>query len=242
VGQKDDHSAGDDPRISFMKSYLTIPIAIALGGVIVALALYISIPKRVSTSSGTGNPALVRPVGANDHILGNPAAKVMIVEYADFDCEFCKGFDETLHQIIANAGVNGQVAWVYREFPLTEIHPNALSHAEAAECAAQVAGNDTFWKFADSLFVNQPVDPANYGTLAKAAGISGDAFATCFASASTTLTARIMADRQNALDVGAQGTPYSLIVVAGKPPVVMDGAYSYDATKQLVDQALSQIP
>jgi len=55
-----------------------------------------------------------------------------------------------LHQIIANEGVGGNVAWVFREFPLIEIHPNALFNARAAECVAQVAGNDAFWKFADS--------------------------------------------------------------------------------------------
>lgn len=220
-----------------MVKSLTIPIAIVIGGIIVAVAVYASMPKRVATD--TGNPALVRPVDTSDHILGNPAAKVMIVEYSDFDCAFCKGFSETLHKIIANEGANGDVAWVFREFPLIEIHPNALSHARAAECVARVAGNDTFWKFETALFANQPVDSANYGTLAKAVGISGDAFATCFANAEATIDARIMADRQNALAMGAQGTPYSLILVAGKPPVVIDGAASYDAVKELIERALA---
>ncbi|MEK7179818.1 MAG: thioredoxin domain-containing protein [Patescibacteria group bacterium] len=219
-----------------MKSSLTIPVAIVLGGVIVAAAVYVSMPKI--PSSGAGNPALVRPVSPNDHILGNPAAPVMIVEYSDFDCEYCKDFHDTLHQIIANAGANGKVAWIFRQFPLTEIHPNAFSHARAAECVAAVEGNDVFWKFSNALFANQPIDPSRYGEIASSIGISGDAFAVCFANASSTLNARITADRQNALDVGAQGTPYSLILVAGKPPVVMEGAYSYDAVKQLVDQVL----
>ncbi|HVB19972.1 MAG TPA: thioredoxin domain-containing protein [Candidatus Paceibacterota bacterium] len=223
-----------------MKSSLTIPIAIVFGGIIVAGAVYLSTAKEPTTSSGTGDPSLVRPVSASDHILGNPAAKVMIVEYADFDCEYCKGFNDTLHQIIASEGANGQVAWVFREFPLTEIHPTALLDARAAECVAQTAGNDAFWKFADELFANQPADPSQYGTLAAGVGLSGDAFATCYATASTTLDARIMADRQNALAIGARGTPYSLILANGRPPVVMDGAYSYDAVKQLVDQALGQ--
>lgn len=220
-----------------MKTSYAIPFAIIAGGIIVAIALYASVPKDATPSGG--NPELVRPVSTSDHILGNPAAKVVVVEYSDFDCTYCKGFNEAMHQIIANEGATGQVAWVYREFPLTEIHPNALSHARAAECAAQVAGNDMFWKFETALFANQPVDPANYGIIAKAIGITGDAFATCVSTASPTLDARIMADRQNALDIGAQGTPYSLILVTGKPPVVMAGGYSYDAVKQLVDQALT---
>lgn len=217
----------------------TVPLAIVIGGIIVAGAVYFSVAKSPS-SSGAGNPSLVRPVSASDHILGNPAAKVTIVEYSDFDCEFCKNFHETLHQIVANEGANGQVAWVLREFPIPELHPNALSHAHAAECVAQTADNDAFWKFADSLFADQPADPSNYGALAKSAGVVGtDAFANCFASASTTaIGTRIAADRQNALDIGARGTPFSLILVAGQPPVVMDGAYSYDAVKLLIDRAL----
>jgi protein-disulfide isomerase len=222
-----------------MKPSFTIPIAIILGGIVVAGAVYFSLRKTV-TPSDTGNPALVRPVDSSDHILGNPAAPVMIVEYSDFDCEFCKNFNEILHQIVANEGASGGVAWVFREFPLIEIHPNAFSSARAAECAAKVAGNDAFWKFEDALFANQPADPSTYGTLAASSGISGDAFATCYATASTTLDAHINADRQNALDIGAQGTPYSLILVNGQAPVVMDGAYSYDAVKQLIDQVLTK--
>lgn len=223
-----------------MKTSLTIPIAIMVGGLIVALAVYLSLANQeLSTSSGSGNPAAVRPVDSTDHIFGNPAAPVQIVEYADFDCTYCKGFDTTLEQIVANEGTKGQVAWIYREFPLTELHPNALRHAEAAECAASAGGNDAFWRFANLLFSNQPVDPSRYGTLAAEAQVPGDAFASCMTDASSTVDARIMADRQNALDAGARGTPYSLILSPGKAPVVMDGAYSYDAVKQLVDTTLS---
>lgn len=223
-----------------MKPSSTIPFAIVVGGVILAIAVYASMPKAPKTNSTTGNPALVRPVDSNDHILGNPAAKVMIVEYSDFDCEFCKEFDDTLHQIIASEGVDGQVAWVYREFPLIEIHPNAMKNAEAAECVAQVAGNDAFWKFKTALFANQPIDPSQYGVYAKSVGISDSAFATCFADAQKSVDARITADRQNALSVGAQGTPYSLILVAGKTPIVMNGGYSYEAARLLVSQALGR--
>ena len=217
----------------------TIPIGILFAGVVIAGAVYVTVAKNRPATTDT-NPALVRPVDSSDHILGNPAAKVMIIEYSDFDCEFCKDFHEILHHIIANEGTRGEVAWVFRQFPLSEIHPNALSHAKAAECAGQVAGNDGFWRFADALFARQPVDPSTYGTLAASAGISNSDFATCYATASPTLDARISRDRQNALDIGTQGTPYSLILVAGQPPVVMDGAYPYDAVKQLVDQALGQ--
>ncbi len=220
-----------------LKSTHTIPIAIVLGGIIVAFAVYVSLPKQPAADIGV--PALVRPVDSTDHIFGNPAAKVVIVEYTDFDCDYCKTFNETMHQIIANEGAKGQVAWVLRHFPLIEIHPNALAHARAAECAAEVAGNDVFWRFETALFERQPVDPSLYGTIAKEAGVpSNNAFATCYANAASTVEARILRDRQNALDMGAQGTPHSLILVAGKPPVVLNGFYSYAEMRELVAQAL----
>lgn len=165
----------------------------------------------------------------------------MIVEYADFECGPCESFHETLRQIVANEGARGEVAWALRAFPLSELHQNALSSARAAECVAKVAGNDAFWKFADLLFANQPTDPLRYGVLAQTAGVTGSAaFSTCYMNATEAVDARINADRQNALDAGASGAPYSLILVAGKSPVVMDGAYSYGAVKLLVDQALGR--
>jgi len=216
-------------------------VAIIIAGVIVAFALYFSMGGHWPSFFGTphGNPSLVRPVGADDHILGNPAAPVMIVEYADFDCEYCKGFSDSLHQVVANAGAKGQVAWVYREFPLTELHENALAHARAAECVAQVAGNDAFWAFADLLFAEQPVNPSRYGELAQKIGVSSDAFATCYADAANQVDARIKADRKNALDAGASGTPYTLILTKGRLPLVIDGAYSYDALTQVVTDTLA---
>lgn len=220
-----------------MERSLTIPLAIALGGIIIAGALYVSMPKSLVTKDSS---ALVRPISAADHILGNPTAPVTIITYTDFDCTFCKDFHDTLLRIITSEGATGNIAWIYRQFPLTEIHPNALPHARAAECITQVGGNVAFWRFADILYKKQPVNPPQYGELAAEIGISTTDFATCFATAATTVDARIMKDRQNALDIGAEGTPYSLILVAGKAPVIMNGGYPYIAVKQLLDEALQE--
>jgi protein-disulfide isomerase len=215
-----------------MTSKWTIPIAIIAAGIILAAAVYLSIPH----STANGHPALVRPVGSSDHIFGNPGAKVMIVEYSDFNCELCAGMHDILHQVVANEGTDGSVAWVLRAFPQDQ---DALQHAEAAECAAQAGGNDAFWRFADALFAHQPVDPSAYGTYAATVGILGNSFASCFADASATVGARIEADRQNAVDIGAEGAPYSLILVNGQDPIVLNGAWPYDVVKGLVDEALA---
>lgn len=212
-----------------------IPISILIGGIIVAGTVYLTAPRAPEN-----NPSLVRPVSAADHIFGNPAARVVIVEYTDFDCEYCRTFHDTLHQIIANEGAKGEVAWVLRHFPLAEIHPNALALARAAECAATIAGNDGFWRFSDALYASQPVAPIGLGAIAAAARIPGDAFASCYSTAPSALDGRILADRENALAMGAEGTPFSIILADGKSPVVMIAAYSYDAVRELVNQALGE--
>jgi protein-disulfide isomerase len=227
-----------------MTPSVKIPVAIVLGGLIIAGALFLSMGGSFSGDvRKRGDPALVRPVDSSDHILGNPNAPVMIVEYADFDCTFCADLSGTLRRIVATSGARGEVAWVFRQFPLTELHPNAHAHARASECVAKTAGNEAFWRFADLLFANQPVEPARYGALASQAGVTDtDAFATCYADAANQVDARIQADRENALDSGASGTPYSLILVAGAKPIVIDGTYPYDIVKRLVDEALAKLP
>jgi len=82
-----------------------------------------------------------------DHILGNPEAPVMIIEYSDLECPFCKRFSGTMKEIVAES--NGNVAWVYRHWI---VHPGALAKAGAAECVNKLKGNDAFWKYIDLVF------------------------------------------------------------------------------------------
>jgi len=82
-----------------------------------------------------------------DHIMGNPDAPVLIVEYSDLECPYCKRFGATMKEIMAES--NGQVAWVYRHWI---VHPGALPKAGAAECVTKLKGNDAFWKYVDLVF------------------------------------------------------------------------------------------
>ncbi len=223
-----------------MQSSQTIPLAIVLGGVIIAVAVYATVRPQVEQAAlEAGNPALVRPVDSADHIFGNPGAKVKIIEYSDFDCGYCKTYDATLRALMAEVGGSGDVAWIFRHYPIRELHPNAYKHAEAAACAAQTGGTDAFWKFSASLFANQPASPSRYGEFAQAAGIPTAAFATCMQNAATTVDARINADIENGTAAGARGTPYTILVADGKKPVALSGAYSYAELKAAVEQMLS---
>ncbi len=222
-----------------MTAKWTIPLAILAGGAILAIAVYLSV-HQPSTSSGRGNPSAVRPVDSTDHILGNPAATLKIVTYSDFDCPHCKDFNATLRQIVADYANKGTVASVSRNFAIIELHANAKRHAEAAECVARLAGNDAYFTFTDALFNGQPVDPLKYSELAKAAGASPDQISNCIQNAASNgIDTRVDADRTNALDAGAIGTPYSLLVINGQAPIVIDGAWGYADLKDQIDQALN---
>jgi len=82
-----------------------------------------------------------------DHMLGNPDAKITIIEYSDYECPFCKRFHPTIERIVKESG--GNVNWIYRHYPL---HQNSFERLIAAECVAQLKGNDAFWKYSDLLF------------------------------------------------------------------------------------------
>jgi protein-disulfide isomerase len=223
-----------------MSQNILIPAVLIISGLILASAVYYVSSKNVANTAGVnGDLSAVRPVNSADHILGSPAAPVIIVEYSDFDCPFCKSFNDTLHQIVNDYGAEGSVAWVFRNFPLTQLHPNAESAAEAAECVAQVGGSTAYWKFSDLLFANQPADPSTYSALAVQAGVSGDAVTACMAAG--TSKDRIAADVANAKAAGANGTPYSVILIKGAEPVLINGAFSYDLMKQKVDAALASV-
>src|SRR3989344_4330576 len=97
-----------------MKSQYVLPVAIVVVGVLIAGAIFL---LSRGPSQG-GAPEAVRAVDATDHILGNPNAKVMVVEYAYLECPFCKTFHITMHQVMDYYGPSGKVAWVFRNFPL----------------------------------------------------------------------------------------------------------------------------
>ena len=97
--------------------------------------------------AGETNTDAVSPVTEADHIKGSIDAPIKVVEYSDFDCPFCTRFHDSMNEIVAT---NDDVAWVYRHFPLDQLHPNARGIAVASECIAREGGDEAFWKFADA--------------------------------------------------------------------------------------------
>ncbi len=147
-----------------------IPMAIVIAGALIAGAVYFSNaggPAAPGTSNGSEVVKKVRTVQNDDHIRGDKDAKVVIVEYSDTECPFCKSFHQTLQQIVSEYSPN-EVAWVYRHFPLAQLHPKAPKEAEALECAAEQGGNDIFWEYTDMVYAatksNNSLDIGVYNT------------------------------------------------------------------------------
>jgi protein-disulfide isomerase len=234
------------------RSPLGVPVAIVIAAIFIAGAIVYTGNNRGGAPMQVGNGKQVveqqtaeidvAPVTEADHIFGNPNAPILIVEYSDFDCPFCKNFHETMQKIMETYGKDGKVAWVYRQFPLKQLHPNAPKVAAASECVASLGGNDAFWKFANVIVSDRGVnDPTNLTKLteyAKQSGVDGAKFDACVAAG--TFNEKITADVAAAMKAGAKGTPYSVMIV-GDQQGVIDGAQPYEVVSQMVETMLAQL-
>lgn len=92
----------------------------------------------------------LEPLSEDEHIRGNKDAPIALVEYSDYECPYCQFFHITGKKLIQDYG--DKVFWVYRHLPIEQSHPESPKKAEAAECVAELAGNDAFWSFSDTLY------------------------------------------------------------------------------------------
>jgi len=188
----------------------------------------------------------VKPVRPDDHILGNPAAPVKLVEFSDFECPFCKGFHSILKQVMDEYGKDGKVAWVYRHFPLDELHPKARKEAQAAECANEIGGNDAFWAYSDKLFEvtpsNNQLDLSLLPQIAAEIGLGRAKFEACLTGDARggKYADHIQSDYENASASGGLGTPYSIVIAPNGKSFPITGAQPYLVVKSLIDLALKE--
>lgn len=144
-----------------MENRFSIPGAIVIAGVIIAGAIFLTnrdVGSPVPGSAGSqknlevSQEIAIRPRSADEHILGNPSADIVVVEFSDTECPFCKQFHTPMHQLIDEFGKDGTIAWVYRHFPIPQLHPKAAKEGQALECATEQGGNEMFWKYTDLLY------------------------------------------------------------------------------------------
>jgi len=172
-------------------------------------------------------------------VMGNKDAKVTMIEFSDFQCPFCKAFyTDSETKVIDTYVKTGKIKFVYRQFPLVSIHPNAQKAAEAAECA-----NDQgkFWEFHDVLFQNQDTwaplaaadAAADFVTYAGQVGMDTDQFSSCFQSAK--FKKNVDDDTADATAAQVDATPTFFI-----NGVRVTGAVPFDQLKTTIDQELKK--
>jgi protein-disulfide isomerase len=214
-----------------------IMAAIIIAGLLIAGAILLkdTTPAVNTKNNNAGTETKARPVSSSDHILGNINAKIIIVEYSDLECPYCQIFHRTMHKVVENS--NGDVAWVFRHYPIPELHPKAPHEAEATECAWEQGGNDAFWKYTDRVFEitpsNNKLEVAELSKIAEYVGLNVPSFNTCLNSGK--FKEKVTADIEDGIKAGVNGTPSSFILQEGKVIETIPGAQSYETIMQRLD-------
>lgn len=219
-----------------------IPLAIVVAGGLIAGAIYFggSTPRPGSgqATNNTNTEIDISPVSEKDHILGSRSAEIIIIEYSDTECPFCKTFHNTMKEILSSYG--NRVAWVYRHLPIQQLHAKAMKEAEATECVAELGGNQAFWNYLDKIFEatnsNDSLDPAELPRLAAAVGVDVDDFNSCLSSGK--YNEAIMKSIEEAYSAGARGTPYSVIISKSGEKAIINGAEPLANIKPKIDSLL----
>jgi protein-disulfide isomerase len=178
----------------------------------------------------------VPAVTKDDHIRGKLNAKVVLIEYSDYECPFCNQFHPSIQKIKADYG--DDVAWIYRHYPLP-FHTHAQKAAEAGECVAKIGGNEAFWKFSDAAFsgvaANGPDTTLSLDglkQLAIQAGADGNKVMACVDSGE--MAEKIKKSLADGSTAGINGTPGTIIIANGKYSLI-PGALPYEQVKAQID-------
>lgn len=202
------------------KPSFTVPVAIVVAGVLIAGAIFFSSKTSKPVASDNTNPSQsvqvkeldIRQVNESDYIRGNPNAKVVLVEFSDTECPYCQRFHSTMNQLIEIYGKDSTLAWVYRNFPIKELHPGAPKEAEALLCAGKIGGNTGFWNYTDRIYsAPNGTEESQLSSIATEVGLNATTFKQCLDSKE--MEARVLADYEDGIDGGASGTPHSVLIV-----------------------------
>jgi protein-disulfide isomerase len=218
------------------------PISIIVSSLIFAGAVLIINKKEAIFPEKEPSPQeeiVIRPIDESDNILGNPNAPIVIIEYSDFECPYCKIFHSTMQRIMEDFGRDGKVAWVYRHFPLTDYHENAYNLSMASECVGNWNERNLFWNFAEKIFSNpspKDLNSAGLAIIANEVGMPSENFISCFSNQSH--AEKINRDIEDGKklyqnDSAEFGTPYNIILTKNGI-ITVSGAQPYNILRELI--------
>jgi protein-disulfide isomerase len=205
------------------------------------------IKTLLQTNRGNASPLPQSINLVGGHALGSPTARVVLINFSDYQCPFCGQFVRETKPRIEKDYVNtGKLRYVFFNLPLEKKHPFAFRAAEAAECAAE---QDQFWGMHDRLYNSQDaLDPEIMPFQARALNLDAGKFAVCFNSEK--YASLIRKDMALAASIGIEGTPTFLVGVISqqnqqgseiKVLGLIDGAQPYETFRAAIEAALSSL-
>jgi protein-disulfide isomerase len=164
--------------------------------------------------------------------LGPDDAPIVIVEFSDFQCPFCRRFHDETYNDLLNA-YPGQIRFVYRNLPLTSIHPDAMPSAVASLCAND---QNAYWDYHEKLFSSEALTRETFIQYATDLGLNVEEFTACLDSGKH--DEFISQDMDFALNLGVQSTPTFFI-----NGLAVVGAQPLATFTQIIDKELAgEIP
>ncbi len=197
---------------------------------------------NLSTTVQVPDLSKIRNPDENDHIVGNLDAEVIIVEYSDSECPFCKILHNTLKDLTITYG--DKIAWVYRSLPLPSLNEKAALAAHAAECAGEFGGNEKFWEYLNATYdvtrSNDRFDLSQISIIAENIGLDADKLNKCISEEK--YVSVLATNIQEALDAtaGRLGTPFSVVIAADGSRTVVNGAQPKENWVLLIDSLLNK--
>jgi protein-disulfide isomerase len=164
--------------------------------------------------------------------IGPSNAQITIVEFSDYQCPYCRRWHDQVYKPLL-AAYPGKVKFVYRNLPLTSIHPNAFPAAEAAMCAGE---QNVYWQYHDKLFDHETLGNEVYIQYAQELGLDMTAFEACLNDHK--YQKAIQTDSDFAINLGISSTPTFFI-----NGLAIVGAQPLDVFKEVIDKELAgEIP
>lgn len=195
--------------------------SVAVGVVIVLAVIAVGAYFLLSTTQ-------VSQLTRAEHFLGDANAKAVMVEYSDFQCPACGAAEPTVQEVINAYGNN--IKFVYKHFPLTNIHQYSQKAAEASECAG-IQGK--FWEMHAKLFANQnALRISDLKSYAQQIGLNATSFNQCLDSGAA--AANVKADFNEGLAEKVRATP--TFFINGRK---IEGGVPFDEFKTVIDQELA---
>lgn len=179
----------------------------------------------------TGDAVRYNVTDGGNPSIGPADAPVTIIEFSDFQCPYCKSWYDTVFTRLL-ADYEGKIRFVYRDIPLTSIHPEAQAAAEAAECADE---QGVYWEYHNALFDGKyGLGGPAYMQYATELGMDAGAFEACVAE--RRYQSEVNADAEFAASLNVRSTPTFFI-----NGLAVIGAQGYEVFKQIIDNELANV-